>query len=102
MLFASYCLNRLAPKLQLTRYNIKPMKPILPGRKGKALLIAAIASLSILFHSCSSKVQFATSTVMPTAEGSVKVKKDGNNNYSTNIDIKHLAHPSRLVPSKEL
>lgn len=69
---------------------------------GKALLIAAIASLSILFHSCSPKIEFATSTVVPTAEGSVKVKKDGNNNYSINIDIKHLAHPSRLVPSKAL
>jgi hypothetical protein len=79
------------------------MKPTLPGRMGKAVLTAAITSLSLLLlFSCSPKVQFATSTVVPTAEGSVKVKKDGNNNYSINIDIKHLAHPSRLVPSKTL
>lgn len=51
---------------------------------------------------CSPKIPFETSTVMPTADGAVKVKKDGNNNYSIDINIKHLANPNRLVPSKSL
>lgn len=63
----------------------------------------AFALFSVLFlYACSSKVQFATSTVVPTAEGSVKVKKDDNNNYSISINIKHLAPPRKLVPAKEL
>lgn len=65
--------------------------------------ITTIALISIIFfNSCASKIQFANSTVVPTAEGSVKVKKDGNNNYSINIDIKHLAPPNKLTPSKDL
>jgi hypothetical protein len=54
-----------------------------------------------VFTSCSTqKVSFVTSTVMPTADGTVKVKRDGNNNYNININIKHLAQPNRLVPAK--
>ncbi len=37
---------------------------------------------------------------MPAAQGSVKVKKDNNNNYSIDLDIIRLADPKRLEPSK--
>lgn len=46
--------------------------------------------------SCSRKISFATSTVVPAAEGTVKVKKDNNNNYVVNVEVKHLAEPGRL------
>ncbi len=54
------------------------------------------------FQSCSPKIPFATSTVVPTADGSVKVTRDNNNNYSIDINIKHLADPKRLVPAKTM
>jgi hypothetical protein len=40
--------------------------------------------------------KFAPSTVVPAAEGKVKVKKDKNNNYAISIDVENLAEPSRL------
>ena len=58
-------------------------------------------TLAVLFSSCSEKVHFANSAVVPSAEGSVSVKKDGNNNYTVELDIIRLADPSRLTPPKE-
>ena len=68
---------------------------------GRQPFVAAIALCFIInLTACSPKIPFETSTVMPTADGTVKVKRDGNNNYSIDINIKHLANPNRLVPSK--
>jgi len=61
------------------------------------LLTVAIA---ILFVSCSKKVTFENSAVVPSAEGSVQVKQDGNNNYTIDLDVIRLADPSRLTPPK--
>ncbi|MBA2500887.1 MAG: hypothetical protein H0V30_14270 [Chitinophagaceae bacterium] len=45
-------------------------------------------------------MSFQTSSVVPSAEGSVKVKKDNNNNYSIDLNVIRLADPKRLEPSK--
>lgn len=37
---------------------------------------------------------------MPAANGTVKVKKDNNNNYGIKISLTNLAAPNRLQPSK--
>lgn len=53
------------------------------------------------FSSCASKtVPFVASTIVPGAEGEVKVKKDNNNNYLIDLDIEHLAPSTSLTPSK--
>lgn len=57
-------------------------------------------TLAVLFSSCSEKVHFAKSAVVPAAEGSVTVKKDGNSNYNIELDLIRLADPSNLTPSK--
>ncbi len=68
--------------------------------------IKNIFSIVIIFFlvfslaSCSRKISFQTSSVVPAAQGSVKVKKDNNNNYSIDLDIIRLADPKRLEPSK--
>jgi|SRR6516225_12131780 len=49
----------------------------------------------------SQKVSFNTSTVVPSAEGTVKVKKDNNGNYGIEIYIENLAEPKKLTPSKK-
>ncbi len=54
----------------------------------------------VLLSSCSRKLQFATSTVVPAAKGTIKYKKDGNNNYAINVKIYNLANPKNLTPSK--
>lgn len=59
------------------------------------------AAMMLLFFSSSArKISFQTSTVVPAAEGTVKVKKDKNNNYRVSVAISNLAEPTRLQPSK--
>ncbi len=56
-----------------------------------------------ILQSCgSSKYTFSTSSIVPAAEGTVKVKKDANSNYKIDLDVKRLAEASRLNPSREL
>ena len=63
-------------------------------------LIIAGTMMIFYFSSCARKVKFQNSSVVPAAKGSVKVKKDDNNNYGIKISIKNLAEPDRLQPSK--
>jgi hypothetical protein len=77
------------------------MKTIIPRPISRRPIHSLTAVLFLLIlSSCSNKVAFNTSTVVPTAEGSVKVNRDNNSNYSIDIHIKHLANPNRLVPAK--
>ena len=57
--------------------------------------------LLLLLTSCSRKLQFARSTIVPAAEGRVKIKKDKNKNYAVDVDIKNLAEAERLQPPKK-
>ena len=54
----------------------------------------------LLLTSCAKKLHFATSTVVPAAEGTVKYKKDDNGNYAISVKIENLADPKKLTPSK--
>ena len=67
---------------------------------GKILFLSI--SVAICASSCSSKtVPFATSTVVPGTEGTVKVKKDNNQNYLIDLDIDHLPPSESLTPPKK-
>jgi hypothetical protein len=57
-------------------------------------LVALILVFSLF--ACSRKIAFNTSTVVPGAEGRVKMKKDNNNNYALDLEVKNLADPKRL------
>lgn len=61
-----------------------------------------ILSIFILLSACSQKVNFNTSTIVPAAEGVVKIKKDDNKNRSIDIKIKNLAEPERLQMPKSV
>ncbi|MGI8637443.1 MAG: hypothetical protein ACR2KZ_18765 [Segetibacter sp.] len=67
------------------------------GNFSVVLAILIIFSLS----SCSRKISFARSTVVPAAEGQVKIKKDNNKNYSIDLNVMRLAEPKRLSPPKD-
>lgn len=45
---------------------------------------------------------FKTSSVVPSAEGSVKVKKDTNKNYHIDLKVIRLASSERLTPPKKM
>lgn len=68
----------------------------------RSLPIAMMVLFTMLVvQSCSRKIAFAKSSVVPSAEGSIKVKKDNNNNYKIDLSIVRLAEPQRLTPPKE-
>lgn len=70
-------------------------------------LIESIISILIVFFvvvflsSCSKKIVFTTSSIVPAAQGKVKIKKDKNKNYDVEVNINHLAEPKRLSPPRE-
>ena len=64
--------------------------------------LIAVLVITLIFSSCATKMAFQTSSVVPAAEGNVKIKKDKNNNYNININVMRLASPQRLNPPKDL
>lgn len=69
--------------------------------RSKALLSGALLTTVILsVTSCSPKITFLTSSIVPAAEGVVTVKDDKNNNYLINMEITNLAAVDRLTPPK--
>lgn len=86
--------NKNINKMKITKSN----NPVM-----KMSTVAALFIALFLFASCgTSKYNFSTSSVVPAAEGKVKVKKDGNSNYKISLDIMRLAEPQRLNPSKAM
>jgi hypothetical protein len=65
-------------------------------------IIATIFLGSLFLQSCATRFKFQNSSVVPAAQGSVKVKKDNNRNYAIDIKLRRLAAPERLTPPKEL
>ncbi len=57
---------------------------------------------TIFSESCANKITFANSSVVPAAEGAVKIKKDKNKNYDIELSVMRLAEPDRLFPSSHL
>lgn len=78
------------------------MKIVKSNGHGRNAFLAVI-TLLILFSigSCSKKISFLNSSVVPAAHGSVKVDKDRNNNYNIEINVTHLAPPKKLQPARE-
>ena len=76
------------------------MKSILLLPRHFYLLAFLFVSL-VTFTSCSKKIQFENSNIVPAARGEVTVKKDNNNNYNIRLDISYLAEPERLQPPKK-
>lgn len=52
--------------------------------------------------SCTNKISFLTSSVVPAARGTVKIKTDSNKNHTINIALVNLAEPERLNPAKKM
>ncbi|MEO8116715.1 MAG: hypothetical protein ABI653_03645 [Bacteroidota bacterium] len=64
-------------------------------------LLTAALLIMFTFSSCARKMSFQTSSVAPAAEGTVKIKKDKNNNYNIDLNVMRLASPDRLNPPKD-
>jgi hypothetical protein len=66
-------------------------------------LIYNLSFLLILsgMSACSRKLSFKESAIVPAAQGSVKYKKDKNDNYAIDLSVRHLSPPDRLVVSRK-
>lgn len=64
--------------------------------------LGVLITLMVAFStSCATKMTFSTSSVVPAAQGHVKVSRDNNKNYVIKISIKDLAGVERLQPQKQ-
>ena len=75
-------------------------KTYLKNAGRKIVLISTVFIVAFTLNSCAKKMTFGTSSVVPAAEGSVKVKSDKNKNTSVDLSVERLADPKRLNPSK--
>jgi hypothetical protein len=64
----------------------------------KYFALIATAGLLVFLTACSPKLRFMQSEIVPAAEGSIKIKKDNNQNYAVEVDVMHLAEPGKLQP----
>jgi hypothetical protein len=71
------------------------------SRRYLSLNLIMILLISI-FMACSQKVSFSENSMVPGARGSVKVKKDNNNNYGISVDVINLAEPKLLPNPKDV
>jgi len=59
-----------------------------------------VTTIILLFTTCTKKISFLNSSVVPAAKGSVNIKTDSNKNYIIKIQISDLAEVERLQSSK--
>jgi hypothetical protein len=58
--------------------------------------------LTLILSSCATKAKFLDSSLVPAAEGYVKMKTDRNKNYVIKIEVYNLALPGKLNPPKKV
>jgi hypothetical protein len=68
--------------------------------KKKICLAFFIPMMVFLFSSCATSVSFLNSSIVPAAQGTVKIKSDKNKNYAIQISLTDLAESKRLQPAK--
>jgi hypothetical protein len=73
---------------------------ILKNTKSIIIILSAFL-IFVGLSGCSKKIYFASSEVVPAASGTVKIKKDNNNNYALEIDVISLAEPKDLPIAKQ-
>ena len=77
------------------------MKTLKINQPAKNILLVVFAGMMIIpFTSCAKKITFINSTVVPAADGYIKIKKDNNKNYIIKIEVSDLAEVERVQASK--
>jgi hypothetical protein len=77
------------------------VKTIRIARSNRTLFFLTFSFAVFVLTSCSHKVVFQSSSVVPAATGTVKMKHDKNENYTLKIRVNGLVDPERLIPSKK-
>ncbi|MFC0657293.1 hypothetical protein [Mongoliitalea lutea] len=69
-------------------------------KTNKIIQLSVFVLLLFALGACSKKYTFPVSTVTPSADGEVKVKKQKGGIYSFETAVENLADPTRLTPPK--
>jgi len=87
---------------RLSFLNQKNMETARLNQIIKSILVGIIISgVIVSFTSCATKAKFLASSVVPAAQGTIKVKKDNNKNYAIDIEIAGLAEVKKLQTNKD-
>jgi hypothetical protein len=78
------------------------MKKTKAFSNGRNIIVAILLSIPILTNSCTKKIIFQESTIVPAARGTIQIKSDNNNNYDINVKFTDLAEASRSNPAKSM
>jgi hypothetical protein len=82
---------------------MKTMKTSGPKLLKTTMFLTTIALVLIFtLASCATKAKFLDSSIVPAAQGYVKMKTDRNKNYQIKIEIYNLALPGKLNPPKNV
>jgi hypothetical protein len=80
---------------------MKTLKTLKTNYSSGIIFLTIISLIAILsFSGCAIKAPFLNSTIVPAAQGTVKIKTDRNKNFVISIEIFNLALPNRLDPPK--
>lgn len=67
----------------------------------KTIKIASVVLFTFfILTSCTSKMNFVTSSTVPAATGTIRVKQDKNKNYVLTVNVQNLAESQSLTPPK--
>jgi len=77
------------------------MKALISVSTKQVFINAAIVISMCLLTSCTRKISFLTSPVVPAARGYVTIKKDKNKNNVIQLQITDLAEVQRLQPPRQ-
>jgi hypothetical protein len=72
----------------------------LVDRKKNIIIGILVLGVIFPFTSCAQKIRFLSSSVVPAANGYVKVKTDDNENHVIKMEIRDLADVEKLQTSK--
>ena len=68
----------------------------------KKVGIVILLLLFFTFSACTDKMTFKSSSVVPAAKGSVKMKSDNNKNHIIDVSVTDLAPADQLTPPKKI
>lgn len=66
----------------------------------KGVLNTMVMASVVLLSSCCREVPFLISSVVPSAQGSVEIKRDKSRNYTIDLRVIRLVDPLRLTPPR--
>ena len=60
-----------------------------------------VLTMAVALSACSKNIRFQNSTVVPGANATVNLSKDGNKNNLIQMTVTNLADPAKLSPPKQ-